>query len=91
MADHGVTSGSSPYTNLKEIIFGTDSESDSDVELSDESNVQDHVSAGSAVGSGKKRDAKYQCRLSSESGKYDQPYSALGLGWRYHCQLQRKI
>ncbi len=32
-------------------------ESDSDVELSDESNVQDHVSAGSAVGSGNKRAA----------------------------------
>ncbi len=44
---------SSPYT--KETIFGT--ESDSDVELSDESNVQDHVPAGSAVCSGKKRAA----------------------------------
>ena len=37
------------------MIFGT--ESDSDVELSDESNVQDPISAGSAVGSGKKRAA----------------------------------
>jgi hypothetical protein len=44
---------SSSYT--KEMIFGT--ESDSDVEVSDESNAQDHVSAGSAVGSGKKRAA----------------------------------
>jgi hypothetical protein len=44
---------SSPYT--EKMIFGT--ESDSDHELSDESNVQDHISAGSAVGSGKKRAA----------------------------------
>ncbi len=63
---------SSPYT--EEMIFGT--ESDSDHELSDESNVQDHVSAGLAVGSGKKRAApekslRARLNLAKKNGSND--------------------